>query len=126
MAEKVIPDDIRGQIEARVEQFNQAELGDGVGYKIRYRGKYLYLERFDQEYTYQVCRLAYNGAIDNWDFAIYKHSRNKYDPDDWFFPGTGHLDGTVEGAMRAGLEAYPPMPQHTPFLARVFRFLTGA
>jgi hypothetical protein len=25
----------------------------------------------------------------------------------WMFPGGEHVDGTVEGAMRAGLEAYP-------------------
>lgn len=34
--------------------------------------------------------------------------RNRYDPNEWFFPGSGYLDGTVEGAMKAGLEAYPP------------------
>ncbi len=34
--------------------------------------------------------------------------RNRYDPDEWMFPGSGYLDGTVEGAMKAGLEAYPP------------------
>jgi hypothetical protein len=26
---------------------------------------------------------------------------------EFFFPGTEHLDGTIEGAMRAGVEAYP-------------------
>ena len=108
MAKKAIPDEIRAQVEASVDQFNQTELGGGVEYRVRYRGKYLYLERSDYGYTAQVGRLAYNGAMDNWDFAIYKHSSNRYDPDDWFFPGLGQLDGTVEGAMRAGMEAYPP------------------
>jgi hypothetical protein len=45
--------------------------------------------------------------MDNWDFAIFRYSREFYDPDEWMFPGAGHVDGTVEGAMRAGLEAYP-------------------
>ena len=26
---------------------------------------------------------------------------------EWMFPGSQYLDGTLEGAMRAGLEAYP-------------------
>jgi len=43
--------------------------------------------------------------MDNWGFAIYRHSRNFYDPDEWMFPG--YVNGTVEGAMKAGMEAYP-------------------
>jgi hypothetical protein len=42
-----------------------------------------------------------------WEFAFYMHSRHRYDPDEWFFPGTDEVDGTVEGALRAGLAAYP-------------------
>jgi hypothetical protein len=45
--------------------------------------------------------------MEDWEFAIYRHSRDFYDPDEWLFPGSGHVDGTVEGAMRAGIEAYP-------------------
>lgn len=45
--------------------------------------------------------------MDNWEFAIYKYSKDRYDPDEWMFPGSGHVDGTVEGAMKAGIEAYP-------------------
>jgi hypothetical protein len=45
--------------------------------------------------------------MDNWDFAIYRHSRNLYDSDEWMFPGAGHVNGTIEGAMKAGMEAYP-------------------
>lgn len=56
----------------------------------------------------QICRLTYTGDLNSWDFAIYKYSKNRYDPNEWFFPGSGYFDGTVEGAMKAGLEAYPP------------------
>jgi hypothetical protein len=45
--------------------------------------------------------------MDNWKFAIYKYSSGNYDPEEWLFPGYGFVDGTVEGAMNAGLEAYP-------------------
>ncbi|MEZ4769334.1 MAG: hypothetical protein R2844_13020 [Caldilineales bacterium] len=54
-----------------------------------------------------VCRLTYTGDMINWEFAIYKYSDEGYDPDEWLFPGAGRLDGTIEGAMRAGLRAYP-------------------
>ncbi|MGB0930621.1 MAG: hypothetical protein ACPGVB_07590 [Chitinophagales bacterium] len=49
-------------------------------------------------------RLGYNGKMDNWDFAVFKYSREFYDPDEWMFPGSGELDGTIEGALRAGEE----------------------
>jgi hypothetical protein len=45
--------------------------------------------------------------MDDWEFAIFKYSDKCYDTDEWMFPGSGHVNGTVEGAMRAGLEAYP-------------------
>jgi len=44
--------------------------------------------------------------MNGWDFAIFKWSTETYDPDEWMFPGSELVDGTVEGAMRAGLEAY--------------------
>jgi hypothetical protein len=39
--------------------------------------------------------------------GAYKYSDERYDEEEWFFPGAGHVDGTIEGAMKAGLEAYP-------------------
>ena len=52
--------------------------------------------------------MKYNLKIDDWDFAIYKYSRDKYDPEEWFFPGSEFVNGTIEGAMKAGMQAYPP------------------
>ena len=46
--------------------------------------------------------------MDDWDFAIYKYSTEKYDLDECMFPGDQFVDGTIEGAMKAGLQAYPP------------------
>ena len=45
--------------------------------------------------------------MEKWSFAIYKYSDERYDAEEWFFPGVGHINGTLEGAMKAGLEAYP-------------------
>ena len=47
-------------------------------------------------------------ATEHWGFAIYKYGDTRNDADEWLFPGSQHLDGTIAGAMRAGLEAYPP------------------
>jgi len=44
--------------------------------------------------------------MDNWDFAICKYSDNCNDPEEWFFPGEEYADGTVTGAMEAGMGAY--------------------
>jgi hypothetical protein len=108
MGKKRIPDEVRAQIDAIVEQFNKKALrGRHSFYVARYRGSYLYLDRNVWGRVCHVCRLKYNGAIDNWDFAIFKYSDERYAPDEWMFPGDEHIDGTVEGAMRAGLEAYP-------------------
>ena len=73
-----------------------------------FRGANLYLDRVDYDQRpSQICRLKWTGAMDKWEFAIYKHSQNRYDPHEWFFPGSGEVDGTVAGAMRAGNQAYP-------------------
>jgi putative hemolysin len=108
MAKERIPDEVRAQVDAIVEQFNQEEMPNPRSYYIaRFRGGYLYLDRNEWGRIVHICRLEYNGAMDNWDFAIFRYSREFYDPDEWMFPGAGHVDGTVEGAMRAGLKAYP-------------------
>ena len=67
----------------------------------------MYLDRREYSAHSQICRLTYRGDPDDWKFAIFKYSSERYDPDEWFFPGAGDVDGTVEGAMRAGLAAYP-------------------
>jgi hypothetical protein len=71
-------------------------------------GGYLYLDRMDYGAKSQVCRLTYTDDADKWEFAIFKHSDERYDAEEWFFPGSEHVDGTIAGAMKAGLDAYPP------------------
>lgn len=74
----------------------------------RFKGVYLYLDREDYgSAPSEICRLKYCGSIDKWEFSIFKHSSNRYDPEEFMFPGAGLFDGTVEGAMRCGMEAYP-------------------
>ena len=108
MATNIITDDVKKWANARIERFNETVIADPeVGYVARYRRAHLYLDRFDYGSTSPVARLTYTGDLEAWDFAIYKYSNAKYDASEWLFPGSQHLDGTIEGAMRAGLEAYP-------------------
>jgi len=51
-------------------------------------------------------RLKYNGQMGKWDFAVFKYSREFYDTEEFMFPGSFELDGTIEGALRAGLKLY--------------------
>ncbi|MBM9537685.1 hypothetical protein [Desulfobulbus alkaliphilus] len=107
MARKTIPKDIQQEIMTRIEQFNQQELQGECQYSAKFKGLFLYLNRADYGgRPHPIARLSYTGTIDGWEFVIYKYSRDDYDPDEWMFPGTQFLDGTIEGAMRCGLEAY--------------------
>jgi hypothetical protein len=104
-----IPDVIKSQVTDRITAFNQAVVQDpDVAYLPRYRGAFLYLDRWDYGQVGHIGRLTYTGALDRWEFANYTYSDARYDPDEWLFPGAEELDGTLEGALRAGLVAYPP------------------
>lgn len=76
-------------------------------FTMRYRGLYVYLDRYDGNIVSQRGRIKYTGAMDEWEFAIFKYSSETYDPDEWMFPGSQYLNGTVEGALKACVEAYP-------------------
>jgi len=103
---KKIPTDVQEKANDIIANFNLKN--SGVKYYAVYKGAFLYLNRIDGEVDEPIARLKYNGEFTNWDFAIYKWSREKYDPDEDFFPGFECLNGTIEGAMVAGNKAYPP------------------
>jgi hypothetical protein len=108
MSKQAIPEQIKKQADEIVKAFNKKVLKDANHYyTTRYKGSYLYLDRYDYGMVSQVCRLKYTGSMSEWEFAIFKYSDERYDADEWFFPGAGLVDGTIEGAMKAGLEAYP-------------------
>ena len=103
-----ISDEVKTHVEAAVKRFNTAEIRNPqCVYVPRYRGKFLYLDRQDYGRLHPICRLEYTGNMQEWSFAIYKYSDARYDEEEWFFPGAEHVDGTLEGAMKAGLKAYP-------------------
>ncbi len=105
---KGIPDEVIYDVEKIIDNFNEQMVDSEECYYVpRYKGKYLYLDRMEYGKLGPICRLKYNGKMDDWDFEIYKFSSDQYDPEEWFFPGVDEVDGTIEGAMKAGLEAYP-------------------
>lgn len=107
MAAKTIPNDVKEKVRGVVDRFNERELGEWpIAYSARFRGRYLYLDRDDGAGPGPICRLAYTGDMGKWEFAIYKYSTDRYDPDECWFPGEDEVDGTVEGALRAGMQAY--------------------
>jgi len=104
---KQIPDETRQQVDEIVKSFNEGSGDPTCYYVAHYKGDYLYLDRSDFGNIAHICRLKYTGDMNKWEFAIFKYSTERYDASEWFFPGAEHVDGTVEGAMLAGLYAYP-------------------
>jgi hypothetical protein len=103
-----IPDEVKTDVATLVAHFNTTAIRNPqCVYVPRYKGKFLYLDRMDYGRLHPTCRLEYTGDMQAWAFAIYKYSDERYDVEEWFFPGAGHVDGTIAGAMKAGLEAYP-------------------
>ena len=107
MAKKAIPDEIKQQAIQRIDRFNEKELArTRFCYVPRWRRGFLYLDRIDDGTPGPICRLTFTGDIDKWQFAIFKYSSQRYDPEEWWFPGAECVDGTIEGAMKAGMKAY--------------------
>ncbi len=91
MAKKAIPADVQQRAVEVVEQFNREVLGgDRIYYVPRFKGAFPYLDRQGAGAPGPICRLKYTGSFEKWEFAIFKYS-----------------GGTIEGAMKAGMEAYP-------------------
>jgi hypothetical protein len=105
---KASPDEVRTEVEARVARFNREVVKNSHQYFfVCFRGKSAYLDRDEYGYIGPRARLTYTGDMEQWEFAIFKYSDEYYDPEEWMFPGAGHVDGTIEGALRAAMEAYP-------------------
>lgn len=108
MPRQAIPEQIKQAADAVIQDFNTRVIGDPARFfTARYRGNHLYLDRWESGRADPICRLTYTGTDDRWEFTIYKYSDERYDPEEWFFPGAQHVDGTIAGALRAAMEAYP-------------------
>ena len=78
MPKPTIPPEIQTQIETIVAVFNRSHFPKPErGYQPRIRGRFLYLDRCDLVDPFETCRLTYKGKLDNWDFAIYRHNKER-------------------------------------------------
>jgi len=120
-----IPREIKEEANRIIEGFNDKTFGkkSGIAYHAVFRGSFLYLYRIEGENDGPVARLRYNGKMDNWNFAIFRWSSERYDPDEFLFPGSEHLNGTLEGAMKAGNKAYPV--DYKPSQKEILNFFRG-
>ena len=90
-----------------IEAFKRTELADTDScYLPRFRGKYLSVSREDAGEVSPIRRLEYTRGKVNWYFAIFRYTDQSYDEETMFFRGNEFVDGTIEGAMNAGMVAY--------------------
>jgi hypothetical protein len=104
-----IPEEVKAAMIQRVVAFNKANKSI---FQVEFKGKYCYLSKIAPSYWSKAVetklgRMEWTGDIEKWTFDVFKYSREFYDPDEFMFPGQEDLDGTIEGAMRAGFKIYP-------------------
>jgi len=126
MAES-IPKDVQKEVLQIVDSFNSE---NKTSFEMDFRGAFAYLVKLDEQpmahifrqmitqktgsppiqgdmiFETKLGRLTYNGQMDNWDFAIFKHNKESNNSDDWIFSGAKELDGTIKSALKVGQELY--------------------
>jgi hypothetical protein len=133
MAKKAstIPTQAKYEALADVQAFNEANRTE---YLLSFKGNYAYLGRgvkpkntqaafeaaskfmppklaklfVNKSVETKVGRLTWKG--NGWDFAPFLYSSETYDTSGearFMMPGAKFLDGTIEGALKAGLQLYP-------------------
>lgn len=120
-----IPINIQAEIQNRIDAICEKEFPNCPCRHIAdIRGKFIYVKRlFANGSVEQLCRLTYEDDLEDLEFAIFKFSTEKYSADEFFFPGVELVDGTVEGAIRAGMEAYPVSEERESMLEQVKAFI---
>ena len=110
MGKSKITSEIKEKVNAQLTDFNKKISKDfpGIEYIAVYKGNYLYLNRIENKKESEMARLKYTGNFNKWEFAIFRYTINNYDPDACFFPGEDYVNGTIEGALKAVHNAYPP------------------
>ncbi len=111
MKEKItISTQIKRQIEAEVAAYNQEHLAPRTNTMItvKFQGRFVHISTSKPGYRDSVmCRMVYNGKIDNFEFEIFKWSSERFDDDIFDMPGIEFFDGTVTGAIKAAQGVYP-------------------
>jgi hypothetical protein len=108
MKDYIVPIAVQSDLYDRVNVFNEKELPRACyKYYPDARGKFIYLGRLMPNGTsHRLGRLTYARDTECMEFAIFKYSTGRYDSKEKLFPGAEHLDGTIEGALKALTKAY--------------------
>lgn len=108
MAKSTIPQEVKDATKSIIEKYNAKKFKKfpGTYYYPIFKGSYLYLNRKEASADGPISRLKYNGSMKDWDFEIFKWSSESYSDDLFMMPGEKFIDGTIEGAMKAGDELY--------------------
>jgi hypothetical protein len=101
-----IPSTMQTKIQIHVQKFNDKYFTQpSLIYYANIQGRYIYCGLgTSPQSSIPIFRLTYKENIDAMGFAIFSPTLNKYDPLEDEFPGADYVDGTLEGAMLAGLE----------------------
>lgn len=70
---------------------------EGQPLEATFHGRFCYVSHAGQP----LCRLGYRGEKDDWDFAIYRYSRDSYDPSVLFMPTHDSVRECLSVAMHA-------------------------
>ena len=104
-----LPPEALADLEAGLAAFNRRRVKSPAPLCCaRVEGRYAFVSRnMGPRHADKLFRLEWRGAVDTWSFAIYRYSRDDFDPHA-DFPGEELLDGTISGALKAANKAYPP------------------
>jgi hypothetical protein len=86
-----VPEPVREQL---LEHLSRSPVRSLEG---EFRGRFCYI-------THQgspLCRLGYRGEADDWDFAIYRYTTNRYDADLFGMPDHDSVDRCLSVALHA-------------------------
>jgi len=104
---KSIPHRLQIEIDRIRTAFNLRVLREEeLRYVAQFRSGYLYLLYDTPDGVEPFCRLEFTGDMNRWDFSVYRSTSKRFHPPAQSFAGNAFLDGTVEGALKAGVVAY--------------------
>lgn len=98
-----IPEQARWRVEQRLELRRRDRWPALHDLKVRYRGNYAYVTGTDPDGPLPLCRLAWTGSPDNWGFACWLASTNRYEES--ILPN-GSFTGTPEDALDCACGLY--------------------
>ncbi len=98
-----IPERARWDLERRLELRRRERWAALKDLKVRYRGDHAYITGTDPDGPLNLCRLTWTGTPDNWGFACWLASSDRYEES--VLP-TGNFTGTPQDALDCACGLY--------------------